>query len=130
MCVCVTEVRMCIFNAFISSANIHLQHKTRLVQHNTCSSLAINMFVCSVISLLEVSIAETNSSLAMNAYICSVISYSEVSSRGYLVASDKHIHLQCDIMEMKQVVFESWFGNSLKGTENREKVSEINFLSS
>ena len=33
----------------------------------------------------------------MNAFVCSVMSCSEVSSRGYLVASDQHVRLQCDI---------------------------------
>ena len=32
----------------------------------------------------------------MNAFVCSVMC-SEVSSRGYLVASDQHVRLQCDI---------------------------------
>ena len=30
-------------------------------------------------------------------FICGVISYLEVNSRGYLVASDEHACLQCDI---------------------------------
>ena len=37
------------------------------------------------------------SSLAMNVFVCSVMSCSEVSSRGCLVASDQHVRLQCDI---------------------------------
>ena len=34
---------------------------------------------------------KTCSSLAMNAFVCSVMSCSEVSSRGYLVVSDQHL---------------------------------------
>ena len=41
---------------------------------------------------------KTRSSLAINAFVCSVISYSEVSSRGYLVASNKCVCMQCDIV--------------------------------
>ena len=41
---------------------------------------------------------KTRSSLAINAFVCSVISYLEVSSRGYLVASNKCVCMQCDIV--------------------------------
>ena len=68
-----------IFNMFISGAfssaySVHLQHKTH-------SLLVINMFICSVISYLEVTssiprwLAETISSLALNKYVCHVILY-------------------------------------------------------
>ena len=51
-----------------SSKNVSLQHKTR-------SSVGI----------------------AINLLICSVIPYLEMNSRDYLVASDEHIRLYCDI---------------------------------
>ena len=41
---------------------------------------------------------KTRSSLAINPFVCSVISYSEVSSKGYLVTSDKRVCLQYDIV--------------------------------
>ena len=52
-------------------------------QHKTCWSLAINIFVCSAIS------------------------YSEVNSRGCLVAGDKCVHQQCDI------VFGGWVAEAI-----------------
>ena len=39
----------------------------------------------------------------MNVSVCSVISCLEVSSTDYLIATNKHVRLQCDI-EVKQVV--------------------------
>ena len=82
MCVCVAGVRKYVFNlsparnALVSSAkSVRLPHKTR-------------------------------SSLAMNTFVCSVMSCSDVSSRGYLVASDQHV--VCSVisnLEVKRVVF-------------------------
>ena len=73
MCVCVwvgvgvgvgvwlAKFQMCVFNAFVCSANVHLQREMHSsppqntlissaysvrLQHKTRSSLAINMFVC------------------------------------------------------------------------------------
>ena len=77
MCVCVAEVQMRVSNMFVSSTkSVRLQGQKRscLDQHKTRSSLAINVFVCSVIS------------------------DSEVSSRGYLVATNKYVCMQCDIV--------------------------------
>ena len=62
---------------------------------------------------------KTRSSLAMNAFVGSVMSCSEVSSRGYLVASDQHV--VCSVisnLELKRVVFESWFRNPPKKNRN------------
>ena len=50
----------------------------------------------------------------MNVFVCSVQSYSEVSSKDYLIASNKHIHL----------LFGSWFRNPPKKQKLGEKVSE------
>ena len=47
------------------------------------------------------------SSLATNMLVCKVILYPEVISIDYLIASDKRVHLQCDIIKVKRVVFES-----------------------
>ena len=60
---------------------------------------------------------------ATNVFTCSVISYSEVSSKDYKISSleIKCTHLQCDIIEMKQVVFKSWFRNPTKRTGPRGK---------
>ena len=57
------------FNVFVFSAKFLSPD-----QHKTCSLLTINLFACSVIS------------------------YSEGNSRGYVVASDNRICLQCDIV--------------------------------
>ena len=65
--VCIDGVWIRIFNMFVSSmkrVRLQCQKCSSLHQHKTRSLLAINVFVCSVIS------------------------YSKVSSRGYLVASD------------------------------------------
>ena len=43
-------------------------------------------------------LAEAILSLAINVFVCSVILYSEVSSRGYLIASDACVHLQYDVV--------------------------------
>ena len=91
-------------NEFASSVkSVHPQHKTR-------SSLAINLFVSSVIRIWRW-VAETVTSLAMNVSVCSVKLCSEVSSRDCLVASDKCFCL----------LFESWFRNPSKRAETREK---------
>ena len=72
--------------AFVSSTKIVCP------QHKTCLLLAINMFACSVIRIWRW-VPRTISSLAMNVFICSVKSYSEVSSRDYLIASNKRVRL-------------------------------------
>ena len=58
------------------------------------------MFVCSVISYLEVSSRDLCRdyipSLAMNAFVCSTITYLEASSTDFLVASDERVRLQCN----------------------------------
>ena len=67
---------MYVFNMFVSStkrARLERQKCSSPDQHETCSSIA------------------------MNAFVSSVMSCSEVSSRGCLVASDQHVCLQCDI---------------------------------
>ena len=74
--VCVAGVRTYIFNVFVSSA------KRARLQRQKCSSPDQH---------------KTRSSLAMNAFVCSVMSHSEVSSRDCLVGSDQHVRLQCDI---------------------------------
>ena len=79
-------------------------------KHKTCSSLAINMFVCNVICICR-RVAKTIFALAMNAFVCSVKSYSEVSSRDYFIASDKRVRL----------LLESWFRNPQKRTETKGK---------
>ena len=62
------------------------------------------------------------SSLAINAFVCSVISCSEVSSRGYLVASDDAFVCRViSYLEVKRAVFENWFTNPPKRTETRAK---------
>ena len=76
-CMCVAGVRSRVFNVFVSSA------KRVCLQRQMCSFPDQH---------------KMRSSLAINAFGCSVILYSEVSSRGYLVASDKRICLQCDIV--------------------------------
>ena len=53
------------------------------------------------------------------AHLQRVIAYLEVSSRDYLITSNKRAHLQCDTIEVKRVLIESWF----KRTEARGKVS-------
>ena len=73
---CVAGVRTYVFNVFVSSA------KRASLQRQKCSSPDQH---------------KTRLSLAINAFVCSVMSCSEVSSRGCLVASDQHIRLQCDI---------------------------------
>ena len=101
------------WNEFIFSAkSVRSQHKTSL-------SVAINMFVCSVIRIWRW-VAETISSLAMNGFICSVKSYSEVSSRDYLITSNKRVH----------PLFGSWFSNPPKRTETRGKSLRKCFISS
>ena len=62
--------------------------------------------------------------LATNVFTCSVTSYSEVSSKDYKISSleIKCTHLQCDIIEMKQVVFKSWFRNPTKKQKLGEKL--------
>ena len=50
----------------------------------THSSLATNMFVCSVIRIWRW-VAEIISLLAMNAFVCSVKSHSKVGSRDYCI---------------------------------------------
>ena len=84
-----SPVLMCLsptWNTFISSA------KSVCPQHKMHSSLAINMFVCSVICIRRWT-AETILSLAIDRFVCSVKSYSEVGSRDCLVISDKHVLL-------------------------------------
>ena len=79
---CVADARTCVFNAFVSIAKVFISNSNAFVsnaktvhpQHKTRSSLAINMFVCSVIRNLE------------------------VNSKDYLVASDERIRLQCEII--------------------------------
>ena len=85
MCVCVAGVRTYVFDLFVSSA------KRARLQRQKCSSPDQH---------------KTHSLLAMNAFVCSVMSCSDVSSRGYLVASDQHV-VCCVIsnLEVKRVVF-------------------------
>ena len=73
---CVAGVRTHIFNVFVSSA------KRARLQRQKCSCPDQH---------------KTSSSLAMNVFVCSVMSCSEVTSRGCFVASDQHVRLQCDI---------------------------------
>ena len=76
---------MYVFNLFVSSA------KRARLQRQKCSSPNQH---------------KTRSSLAMNAFVCSVMSCLDVSSRGYLVASDQHV--VCSVisnLEVKRVVF-------------------------
>ena len=57
ICACVAEVRTRVFNMFVTSTKrVGLQHQncSSPDQHNTCSSLAMNAFVCVVISCSEV----------------------------------------------------------------------------
>ena len=85
VCVCVAGVRTYVFNFFVSSA------KRARLQRQKCSSPDQH---------------KTRSSLAMNAFVCSVMSCSDVSRRGYLVASDQHV--VCSViwnLEVKRVVF-------------------------
>ena len=72
-------------------------------QHETRSSLAINMFICSAIRIWRL-VAKTILSLVMNLFVCSVKSHLEVSSRDYLVASDERVRL----------LFVSWIRNPKK----------------
>ena len=114
---CVAGVRTYVFNLFVSSAKCaRLQRETRL-------SPAPEVFVSSAKSVrLRTMQHKTRSTLAMNAFVGSVMSCSEVSSRGYLVASDQHV--VCSVtsnLELKRVVFESWFRNPPKRTETRGK---------
>ena len=59
VCVCVADARTRVFNAFVSSAKVFISSSNVFVsransvrpQHKTRSSLAINMFVCSVIHI-------------------------------------------------------------------------------
>ena len=80
MCVCVTEIRLYVFNVFVSSTEVfvytsakrvHVQRQNAHPQHKTCSAVAI----------------------VINLFVCSVISYLEMNSRDYLVASNEHIRL-------------------------------------
>ena len=76
---------MYVFNLFVSSA------KRARLQRQKCSSPDQH---------------KTRSSLAMNAFVCSVMSCSDVSSRGYLVASDQHVvYSVISNLEVKRVVF-------------------------
>ena len=59
---------MCVFS---STKSAHLQHKT-------CLSLALNMFVCSVLSYSDVSTGGYISLLVMEVFVCSVTLYLEV----------------------------------------------------
>ena len=69
---CVAGIRTYVFNLFVSSVK-----RTRLQR----------------------------SSLAMNAFVCSVMSCSDVSSRGYLIASDQHVvYHVISSLEVKRVV--------------------------
>ena len=71
------------------------------MSHKPRSSLAMNMFVCSVISIIVLGsacVADTIPSLAMNAFVCGVMSYLEESSREYLVDSDEQVRLWCDVV--------------------------------
>ena len=77
VCVCVAEVRTRVFNVFVSSAK-----RVRLQRQRLVSRQAQNAFVA----------------IAISAFVCSVISHSEVSSKGYLVASNERICMQCDIV--------------------------------
>ena len=77
-CVFMDEVRIHVFYVFVSSKKERPHRQSQKCsspdQHKTCLSLAINAFVCSVIS------------------------HSEVSSGGNLVASNKHVCMQCDVI--------------------------------
>ena len=109
---CVAGVRTYVFNVFVSStkrAPLQCQKCSSPDQHKTLSSLAINMFVCSVMSCLE------------------------VSSRGCLVASDEHVRLQCDIEfrgETSCILKVSLENPPKKEQKLGGKVSEQNFISS
>ena len=87
---------------------------------STCLSPARNALVSSAKSVrLRTMQHKTRSSLAMNAFVGSVMSCLEVSSRGYLVASDQHV--VCSVisnLELKRVVSESWFRNPPKKNRN------------
>ena len=81
---------------FISSVkHVRLQYqKCSTPAKNAFVAIVINLFVCSVICIWRW-VAGTILSLAMNAFVCSVNSYLEVGtcSGDYLAANDKHIHL-------------------------------------
>ena len=72
------------------SLNVGFQHvKFPVLQ---CSSPAQNTFVSST------KCHKTCSPLAINMFVFSVIWYLEVNSRDYPIASDEHVHLQYDIV--------------------------------
>ena len=87
-------------NTFVSKhLSVRLQHETRsspapgvCPYHKTCLSLAINMFVCSVVSIWR-RVIKTVLSLATNTFIWSEKSYSEVGSKN----CDKHVRLLLEI---------------------------------
>ena len=76
VCTCGAGVRTHVFNMFVSSA------KRARLQRQKWSSPDQH---------------KTRSSLAMNTFVCSVMSCSEVSSRGCFGASGQHVRLQDDI---------------------------------
>ena len=93
---------------FISSTTcICLQRQDVCPKHKMCSSLAINMFVSSVIRIWRL-VPETISSLVTKPFICSAKSCSAVSSRDCLITSNKRFVL----------LFGSWFRNP----QNEQKI--------
>ena len=82
MHVFVAETQTCVFNTFVSSAKVLISSvKCVRPQCQKCSFPAQNVFVTS------------------DKHVClQWDSYLEVSSRDYLVASDEHIHLRCEIV--------------------------------
>ena len=110
---------MCVFDGFVSDGfisngfvsstkvfissmkHVRLQRRSVCLQCKMCLSLAVNLFICSVLSYLKVS---SRKYLVMDAFICRVILYLEASCTNYFAASNEYICLQCDI-EVKRVVF-------------------------
>ena len=119
---------------FISNANVHLQRRThsspawnRFVsggngvphQNKTRSSLSNKRvrLQCDIVFLVA---SDERIDL-----LCDIV-FEEVNSRDYLIASDKHVHVKRDIIDMKRVtcIFESWFRNPDKEQKLVEKVSK------
>ena len=97
VCVCVCA-RVCVWLKFERTFSMHSSRALKFLfpAQNTFVSIAKSVLPQHKMRLL----------LAINTFVCSMISYSEVSNRDYLVTSDKSVHVPCDI-KVKQVVFES-----------------------
>ena len=86
-CVCVVKIRTHVFNVFVSSNKEFVSSNKEFVSTSTKCVRVQRQKCLSLQYKTRLSVAT-----AINLFVCSVISYLELNSRDYLVASDEHVN--------------------------------------